>query len=106
MAKWVTKSTTAVTTAVRSNVLDVSQMTNLVAQVSGITTGTLTVQVSEDGTNWVAVGSALTANGRPDTAIPRCRYMSILPTVATTIAAVLTVSGERVPTQSGAFGTR
>lgn len=97
MALWKTKATTAITTSVRSNVLDVSQMTGLVAEVKGITTGTVKVQVSEDGTNWTTIGADLTANGRTSVAMPRARYCSLLATVSTTIAAVLTVSGEEVP---------
>ena len=104
MSRWVSKATTAITTTTSSNVLDVSQMTNLVAEVKGITTGTVQVKVSEDGTNFTQVGSNLTANGRPDAAIPRCRYIKLQATVSTTIAAVLTVSGEQTALQRSTFG--
>lgn len=105
MALWKTKATTAITTVTSSNALDVSQMKDLVAEVKGITTGTVQVKVSEDGTNWTQVGSNLTANGRPDAAIPRCRYIKLEATVATSISAVLTVSGEQVPVAAPYYGS-
>lgn len=104
MARWITRATTAITTVTSSAAKDVSDLKDLVAVVSGITTGTCKVEVSEDGSVWTQVGSDLTANGRPDAAMPRCRYVRLRATVATTIAAVLTVSGEETPRSRPNFG--
>lgn len=104
MAKWKTIATTpALTTTAATAAIDCSQMKDLVAVVSGVTTGTLHVEVSEDNVVWTQVGSNLTANGRPDAAMPRCRYARLRASVSTTIAAKLTVSGEAVATQRGSF---
>lgn len=105
MAKWVTKATTPdLETVASTTAIDCSQMKELVAVVSGITTGTCHVEVSEDGTVWTQVGSDVTADGRPDAAMPRCRYARLRSSVATDIAAKLTVSGEAVPVASPVYG--
>lgn len=41
-------------------------MTSPVVQIAGITTGTVKVQASADGSAWFDCGSALTANGMVD----------------------------------------
>ena len=105
MARWITRATTpALATTAATAAVDVSDLKELVAVVSGITTGTVHVEVSEDGTVWTQVGSNLTANGRPDAAMPRCRFARLRASVSTTIAAKLTLSGEETPRSRPNYG--
>ena len=51
---------TGASVAVRPHLSDADR---IVFQVTGITTATVTIQASLDGTNWFSTGTALTADG-------------------------------------------
>lgn len=106
MARWTTRSSTpALTTVAAGTALACHDLKDVVASVRGITTGTVIVEVSQNGTNYFAVGAALTADGFTSVAVPRAAYIRIRATVATSISAFLDIGGVKVPLATQTFGT-
>lgn len=106
MAAWTTRSSTpALATTASGTALYCGDLKEVVANVRGITTGTIVVEVSQNGTNFAAVGAALTADGFTSVAVPRAKYIRIRATVSTSIAAFLDIGGVKVPVATPTFGT-
>ncbi len=106
MAAWTTRSSTpALATTASGTALYVGDLKDVVASVRGITTGTLHVEVSQNGTNYTQVGANLTADGFTSVAVPRAKYIRIRASVSTTIAAFLDIGGVKVPVSTPTFGT-
>jgi hypothetical protein len=93
-AKTGTPKTTATATAAVS-VGDMLRTEGYTIDVFGITTGTIQLQSSIDGSNWTNEGAALTANGRVTLSANNLVYIRGNVTVATAVAIVLTVVGRQ-----------
>lgn len=75
-----------------SDAIAVEDLDSIRVQVSGITTGTVQVQSSLDGSTWVNEGSALTADGAVAITGPRKNVRGNV-TVSTDVSVVMKAGG-------------
>lgn len=87
-----------ITTVKASDSIAVEDFDSCQVQISGITTGTVQVQSSLDGSAWIAEGSPLTADGIVAISSAR-KFVRANVTVATTVAVVVKAGGR----QQGAY---
>ena len=86
---------TTVADSVPVTVADMLRSEGYSVQIAGITTGTVQIQSSIDGSSWANEGSALTADGRVNITATNVQSIRAHVTVATSVSIVLTVAGRR-----------
>lgn len=64
-------------------------------RIAGITTGTVQIQSSLNGTDWDNEGAALTADGKVNITATNVQFVRAHVTVSTSISVVMTVAGRR-----------
>jgi hypothetical protein len=81
-----------ITTVKASDKIDVEELDQISVAITGITTGTVQVQSSMDGTSWVNEGAAFTADGVRDVSGVR-KFVRANVTVATSVAVLIKAAG-------------
>jgi hypothetical protein len=77
------------------SVEDFIRLEGYTVEWSGVTTGTLHIESSINGTTWIQEGANKTADGRVTLTTDNVRFIRIRASVATTIAVLYSVSGRR-----------
>ena len=91
-------NTTPITTAIASDAVavdDFIRSEGYSVEILGITTGTVQVQSTIDGTNWTQEGSNVTANGRVNITSANLTAIRLNVTVATTVSITFVVAGKQ-----------
>lgn len=91
---------TPITTAIASGAVcvgDLLRSEGYTVEVKGITTGTVKVQSTIDGSTWIDEGSPLTADGRVTITNHNILNVRLLATVATSISVTYVVAGRSEP---------